>query len=234
MSASVDIEQIVRDVLARLHSGAAPQQVSPRATTNRELPQPMGAPKTRRHEARVLTAADVQSWEGIERVEVAANAVVTPSAVDLLRQRGIAVARLPRGTSTQNAGLPLVLGLAETGWSAAALVQMLRQRGASVQQLAQTGLATVVRETSAAVALGGAGGLLLTGKPAAAACLANRTPGVRAAIAENGAQPLRGVLEIGANVLALDPAGWAQFALGRLVEEFWRGLPRQAPPEFAG
>ena len=87
------------------------------------------------------------------------------------------------------------------------------------------------------IANGCAVAVLLTSEPAAAACLANRLPGVRAMTAGDAATltALNATAQaIGANLLIVDPAGKSPFAMKQWIERFCQGAPRACPPQWRG
>ncbi len=223
---AAEIDRIVREVLNRLaptDAAALTKQDNPTATT----------PGSLFIAGRVVTVNDLDGrLEGIRTVLLAPRAVVTPAARDLLRQRGVTLAsHLPTAASQSNrfALSIVVLGVAETSFEPAQLVQTLAQSQVSVERLAKTGLATVVEESADHVARSGKLAMLLTGQPLAGAALANRHRGVRAACAADVATVARAIREIGVNFLAVDPAGVSFFALRQLVREFALGGARACP-----
>ncbi len=210
------IEQLVREVLRRLDApGGAPQG----RTSERALVAQGGRRLTLT--GRVVSLADVNGrLDGVNAINLARGAVLTPAARDYLIHRGVAISRGVEAGTTQP--LPsvhaLVLGVAETNYDPSGMVSHLGKRGTIVQQLARTGLASVVRETCDAVALGGQRGLLLTAETTAAVCMANRRQGVRAALANDSAAAEQAMRSVAANVLVTDPAKAGTFQLQRMAE----------------
>jgi ribose 5-phosphate isomerase RpiB len=94
----------------------------------------------------------------------------------------------------------------------------LTKHGITVQQLARTGFASVVREMCDAVALGGQRALLFTGATPAALCLANRRRGVRAASASDASAAEAARRSIAANALVIDPTKTTAFQMQRIAE----------------
>ena len=231
----LEIDAIVRQVMAALRDGAgspATERPTPAANTSSTASRPSSNGRLELS-SRVVTLDDFSGRiDGVKEVAVATGAVVTPAARDLLREKNIRLAY--RAADGKPAGAHnLVFGQADTDFDAAALVRDLRETGAAVEQLASTGLATVVAEMSQQVARGGLLGLLLTSKPAAAACLANRRAGVRAAAARDAAETSRAITELGANLLTVDPAGKSLFELRRMTRAFLAGGERRCPSHLA-
>ena len=80
-----------------------------------------------------------------------------------------------------------------------------------IEQLARSGLASVIEELGDEVRKGGKLGLLITGAVDLALCLANRRAGVRAVRGAESECVRRAVESIGANLLVLDLAGKSLF-----------------------
>ena len=91
----------------------------------------------------------------------------------------------------------LVVGVADTPFDPAALVRMVAPLAGGIERLAKTGVATVVAEVAEAVTKEGRLGLVLSGQPHVAACLANRQRGVRAAVARDREEVAAGDGQLG-------------------------------------
>ena len=87
----------------------------------------------------------------------------------------------------------------------------------------------VVAELTDTVVKDGRLGLLLSGKPDVACCLANRRPGVRAAVARDRDEVAQAVGNLGVNLLVVDPARRSLFQLGQMVKQFLQAGPAQCP-----
>jgi len=204
----VDIEQIVRQVMRQLEdpSGRARQntQRTPAATGELHVAEP------------VLTLAALKGrLDGIGRVTASRTTVVTPAVRDLLKERGIQLTRTDE--AAKQAAAAVMLGVAETDYEPAGLVQMLRQQGINTERIAKCGLISAVDELVDSAARGGRIGVLLTRQTAAALCLANRTAGVRAVIA-NGVESVRTArTTLAANLLVTDPQGRSLHELAGII-----------------
>lgn len=221
MSDAAKIERIVQAVLDRL----APAPVAP-------APPPVsGAALTLA--SLVVTRKDVEGrLDGVQSLALAPRAVVTPSARDYLRERGVTLVRAA-GAATPAAGrVSLSLGVAETACNPAALLEALASQGVEIEQLARTGLANVVFELADQAALGGRSALLLTDDSPAALVLANRRRGVRAVAAGDPLAVGRAIASIGCNFLVVEPAGRGLFQLRQIVLAFVRGGPRACPAAY--
>jgi hypothetical protein len=221
----IEIEQVVREVLLRLATPAtssAPKAIPTK--TNNQL----------RLTKTVVTLTDLQGQlTGIQELILPPRAVITPAARDLLREQGVAITYAAKNIATSNTGLPLVLGVAETKYCPAGFVRALSQHGITPERLAQTGLAQVTLELIDAVSKGGKLGLLITDRPLAAVCLANRQRGVRAAMAGDSRSVEQALIQIGANLLIVEPHGRSIFEFVRMVRMFHAAGPRVGPAELA-
>ena len=235
---SAEIEQIVREVLARLDlradqprpSGGNSPAGIPAATTQT-------APADSLTLAERVITADLLSrrLNGVRQVMLLAGAIVTPSAKDLLRERNIGWSfGLATSTTAASAGRTLFVGVADSTFCPAALVRGLAKHGVQVQQVASAGLVPVTQELSEQVALSGSLALLLTASTAAAVCVANRRRGVRAIQAGTMEQLVAGIEAIGANLLILDPAATSYFQLQRTITRFCDPAPRNCPKHLNG
>ncbi len=214
-----EIERIVRDVLAEL-SG-----------TGRPAPHPAGGELV--VSEKVVSANTLEDRiDGVTRVVVPRGAVITPAARDLLRERQVTIATAVTHGKQAAQKVRVVVGLAETNYEAASVVNMLSSEGAVVERLPQTGLLTVVDELCERVAKGGCFGLMVTPRTAAALCLANRRGGVRAALGANAAATADASDAIAANVLVVDPKGKAMFEWNRILRAWLQSGPRECPEQL--
>jgi hypothetical protein len=181
----------------------------------------------------VISVADLAGrLEGVRVVIVPRGAIVTPAARDMLRERGVSLASRAAAVE-KKAVARLTLGVAEGGSDAAELVRGLREDGVEVEQLARSGLASVVQELADRIVRDGRLGLLLTNNPLAAVCRANRHRSVRAAIGNNAMEVGRALAAIGANLLIVEPQGRGAFALRQAARAFCRGASG-CPAEWKG
>lgn len=185
------IERIVREVLRQIaSSGPAP---------------PAPAPATLRLDEAVVSVGGLEGrLEGVERIDVARRAVVTPAARDLLRQRGVGIVRRSEWGG-KLAPAPLLFAAAQTTCKPAALLAAIERDGLSSERLAETGLASVTEEMAEEIGKGGRRGVLLTEWAPVAVCLANRRPGVRAIEARSMADWQRAAESLRPNLLVIDP-----------------------------
>jgi ribose 5-phosphate isomerase RpiB len=216
----VDVEQIVRTVLARL-------QKRERKTEN-------GA-KTLTIRGRLVTEQDLIGQLGDERVvRVQKKTVITPSAREYLADRGIAIEVLdgPRQKETKTEAPLVAVGVAATRFEPGGMLADLARKGVRLQQLARVGLVGVVGELAERVARNGERGILFTDQETAALCLANRVRGIRAAISRSHGEVQEVLNEIGANLLIVGPAKTAPHTMRQIVQ-IWCSAPvAECPSEL--
>ena len=230
MAFDVDIEEIVRQIIAQLKCGDNKTEspvVIPTLSNN------LTAASTDRLELteRLVTLATLENrLSGVRSLVLPRGAVLTPSARDQLRAQGVGVSfttSAPRSVTT------LTLGIAElasraNGFNVSDFVSALVADRIVIQRVASTGLASVVAELADHAGRGGRATLLLTDRPEAAACLANRQRGVRAVAGCDVVTLRRAIDDVAANLLAIDPAP-APAAFRRLIREYCAGWPRAVP-----
>ncbi len=160
---------------------------------------------------------------GVAQVVVGRKAVVTPAARDLLKQHNITISRSADAAAAGKA--TLAVAVSETSLDAAGLKRLIAPLAAGIEPVTKTGLTAAVAELADAVVKQGRLGLLLCGKPQAACCLANRRPGLRAAVARDRDEVAQAVGSLGVNLLVVDPARRSLFELGQMVKQFFSGRP---------
>jgi len=153
-------------------------------------------------------------------VRVEATAVITPSAREYARDNGIFIERTTAGGS-RSAGprVPFVVAHAECGGDGAARAAAIARAVPGAAQLPATGLADIVVALALHASRDGACGILLTGKPAVACVLANRSASLRAVTARDPAALAAAAAECSANMLVVDPAAFPAAALSRMATE---------------
>ena len=124
------------------------------------------------------------------------------------------------------------MGVAETKFEPSGIVTQLKRDGIQVEQVARVGLTGVVDDLAERVAKGGDRGLLFTSRPAAAACLANRSRGVRAATARDADEVRQIVKELNANLLVMNPAVRATHAVLQSVRAWYTATSVALTPEL--
>jgi hypothetical protein len=241
----LDIERVVREVLAELNRAPAtaatnlrsvPGLSSSEASTVGQANR--GTLDTSRNSDLVLSTRLVTMEEindrlhGIRRVVVAPQAVVTPAVRDALRQRNIALARALPANNASAAPLRLVVVAARTKFDPEPLENTLKSEGIEAQCHKTDCLLAATDQLAGELAKGDALGLLLTPHTAAALCLANRLAGVRAVLGSNANSAEADIRAVGANLLVADPQSVSLFKLARMVGDYYRGGIRPCPEVF--
>ncbi len=229
------IRRLVAEVIARITTPAAsPAAAAPTVAPTSTYGQPQvsgGVALT----DKVVTLASLERLPaGTARVVVAATAVITPSAREHASDAGIEIVRggAP-AAAKQPASRPFVVAHADCGSDAAGRCATIARSVPGAQQLPATGLADVVVAIATHASRDGARGLLLSGRPAAAVVLANRSPGLRAVTARDAAGLLAAATECSANLVVVDPKAFSAASLDRVCGEFARRDLGPAPAELA-
>jgi len=181
----------------------------------------------------VVTLAMVERLPaGTRRLVVDAAAVVTPSARDHARDLGIAIDRAGDAASRRFQA-PFFVAHAECGVDGTARAAAIARGVAGASQLPATGLADVVASLATHASHDAARGVLLTGKPALATTLANRSASLRAVTARDPVALAAAAAECNANLLVVDPANFPQAAFARLAQQLATRPAGQTPPLLA-
>lgn len=167
---------------------------------------------------------------GIRRLAVPMRAVITPSARDRARERGIAIVRdaSPAAGSRPAAAIPFLVACAECRRDA-------EDRGAAIvravpgsRRLPHTDLIGAVAALAGEASRDGARGVLLTSRPALGVVVANRSPSLRAVTGRDAAALVAAAADCAANLLVIDPLAFTG-GLDRACIEF-AGRPGGAVP----
>jgi len=183
---------------------------------------------------RVITLAHMERVPaGVNRVTVQAAAVITPSARDRARQAGIALVRDPGETSAPPADRPFVIAQAACRGDASARAAAISRAIPRAERIPASGLADVVGALANHASKDGARGVLLTGRPAVAMILANRSASLRAVTARDAAGLTAAAGDAAANLLVVDPEAFPAGALERVCGDFHRTPSPSVPAELA-
>ena len=231
--AAIDVERVVREVLAelrRLPQAGAASAAPSSATVAKPPAEPATAPGELTVTCRVVTMAELDGrLAGIRRVVAPPQAIVTPAVRDELDRRGIAMGFAPSPVAAGSVLPRLVLVAHGSEADPAPLAALLGKEGIAVEPQK---LECVIRATdllAEEVRRPATLGLLLTRHTAAALCLANRHAGVRAVA---GCDLRSAAQAVGANLLVIDPAAMSLFQLKQMAGEFCRGGCRPCPDVF--
>jgi ribose 5-phosphate isomerase RpiB len=162
---------------------------------------------------RVLTAEDVRvRLNGHREVVLSRKTIVTPLALDDLRAKGV---RITRGDEpkVEAVGSKSAWGYAQDrpNGVAQSAVQALKREGLELRELSASASAEPCRWAQAlaeCVVRGECrGGIVFCDDPGLVCCVGNKLPGLRAAAVVTVSQAARAVLNIGANLVAVEAAG---------------------------
>lgn len=204
---AAQIDEIVREVVRRLSTTELRTPVASAGSNN--LPQgnvtPTDAASTPAELFMPDSVVTLQSLEGrligIRTVRVGRRAVVTPAVFDLLRTRSISIVR---DDSNRSATAPLLVVAEECSWT------MEWHRGltvglANVQWFIENDLQQMVRRVTSHVIRQSGLAIAITTEPYVINCGANRTAGVRSAIACQATCLEQALKSLAINTLVLDP-----------------------------
>lgn len=208
------IDEIVRRVMEHLHAAPASTRVAgspvspsnPSASHGVTLSQP------------VITE-DILSERvnGSKQVVISAKAILTPSARDFVRSRGIEIVRDANKAKRVSAGRWQVLAVAAA--SASAVVEQIRTAGANCEQKLCGSTQEAATQAVSAICRGEADGVIvLTPEPEMAACLANRNERIRAASVSDVNQAARVRDQVKANVYTINPGDQTAFGMRGIVK----------------
>lgn len=245
----IDIDRIVREVIAKMTPSANGGASAP-APTNKGGQAGCATPASnksgqaghgnRAAEAELVIASRVVTLDlvgsrlnGVRRLVVPPQAVLTPAVRDVVREKNISVVFATSAPSQATGATRLALVTAFSSTDPKPLVEAVRGEGIEVEATTSNCLITTT-DTLADQLRGSATlGLVLTSQVAAALCLANRLSDVRAITADSAPAVARSATAVGANLLVVDPHGKSLFQLKQMVMEFCRLGPRACPEALA-
>ncbi len=228
------VAEVVRRIQAAHAMQATPATPARPASVAASAPAATLAPAAISIPDRVVTLAHLERLPaGIREVVVDAKAVITPSARDHANDAGIT---LVRGGTTATAAAParpfIVAQAACRGDVSARTAAIVRTLPGS-QQLPASGLADVIAAFAGHASRDAARGVLLTGRPAVAVILANRSASLRAVTARDAATLVAAAADTAANLLVVDPSQFTGGSLERLCADFHRAASGPLPAELA-
>jgi hypothetical protein len=222
------VERLVAEVLRRLAAEARPAAASPAPA-----PSPAAVGGTATLADRVVTLAALERLPaGTRHVAIEARAVVTPSARDYARDAGIAVERRSAAAAASAVPRPFHIATAACAAGPAAMAAAIARAVPSAQRLAASGLADVIAAVATHAARDAARAVLLTGRPALALVLANRSPSLRAVAGRDAAALAAAAADCQANLLVIDPTRFSG-GLERACADFAARPAGTVPAELA-
>jgi hypothetical protein len=183
--------------------------------------------------ARVVTLASLpEKFNGVRKLVVSPCAILTPSVRDELQLRGVTVEHRKTAPACAPAGrVRLVVAASGTTLDPIALASVLEGQTAAAQTHRFDCLIAATDKLAAELATAGTLVVLVTPHTAAALCLANRLPGVRAVLGVEAEAVGADADAVGANLLVLSPAA-GFFRLKQMAGRFLEGGPRACPSVF--
>ena len=229
------VQALVAEVVRRILAAQAPTAATKPAAPS---PQPAAAASETAMSIpdRVITLAHLERLPAaVREVVVDAKAVITPSAREHAKDAGISLVRGQPGgtTAVAVAARPFVIAQAACRGDASARTAAIARAVPSAQQLPASGLADVVAAIAAHASKDAARGVLLTGRPAVAVVLANRSASLRAVTARDAASLAAAAADTAANLLVVDPGQFTGGSLERICADFHRTASGPLPAELA-
>jgi hypothetical protein len=222
------VDQIVSEVLARL--GGTPPAGAAADRSSAPAAAATSSNSTLVLEDPVVTGEVLEDrLNGHAQVTFGRRTVLTPSARDVLRDRGIEWSR-SAGNAPAAACAAVGPWLAIVSHTTPAVERLVGEMGdGSAWRSELTGtVEEASRRATSAICRGEATGVLVVSdRPESAACLANRNAQVRAAVVRDAAEVASAARTIGANVLCVAPHGRSSFELRNILRAFIaNGSPR--------
>jgi hypothetical protein len=168
----------------------------------------------------VTQALLAESVNGVKTVRIGTKAIVTPSARDYLRQKGIEVIR-ESAAAPARTGRRVQIIVATAHPHVSAAVEALEQSGIGCEKRLSGLPAEAATQAISAVCRGEAEKVVIfTAEPELVACLANRNAQIRAAAVADAAAVRRMQTALKPNVLAIDPSPRGVHELKTLLKAF--------------
>ena len=218
---SGDIARLVTEVLRRVRVEADERQ-----TENSRIPP---AAVTTVSDRVIAAETIVKLAPGTKVVHVARKAVITPSARDLARDRGIELVHTKHHTR-QPLGSHLFLAQAECTADVSTYVSTIRRAVSTSQQLPSTGLATTLESLAEHAGRDAGRCILLTENTAVACVAANRFPAVRAILGSDIATVSDSIARCDANLVILNPRQFSAASMGQIAKNLTTQTGK--PPEI--
>ncbi len=221
-----EFEWIVAEVLRRLKQRAdAPAAAETPAAPRTNNVVASGDLVIDDHVVSLETVAD--RLRGKQRMLVGSRAVVTPAVRDELRKRGVRLERSEEAASPARRSAKVTVMVGTSGAAARELASAAAELGC--HRLTSQDPRTAVGQLITQLSHPEASAIWLSDQPLLAACLANRAPQIRAAVAGDVSQVQQARVSIGANLLIVDPQQVTVFQWKQIVAEFGRAVSRNCP-----
>jgi hypothetical protein len=230
------IQALVAEVVRRIQAAHAIQPTPAAPARGPSVAAPVLVPVTAAFSIpdRVVTLAHLERLPaGIREVVVDAKAVITPSAREHANDAGITLLRGTAAALPAAPARPFVVAQAACRGDVSARTAAIVRAVPGSQQLPASGLADVIAALAGHASKDAARGVLLTGRPAVAVVLANRSASLRAVTARDAATLVAAAADTAANLLIVDPAQFTGGSLERLCADFHRAASGPLPAELA-
>jgi hypothetical protein len=221
----IDIERVVREVLARLEAEGGAQ--SPASDAARSTVPRLGSTDPGSQEGalvlsgRVVTMADVEGrLEGVEKLVVAPQAVLTPSVRDELYRRSVKLVYGRLQAPEKPVNVRLVIAVLGSQFEPGSLVADLQDKTVSVELRRHDCLVAATDEAASEVVKPDTLSVVVSSDPAMALCLANRHRSVRAVWGVDPGRLAIDLESVGANMLVVDPQSVGPFPMKQMVTRF--------------
>ena len=245
---SIDIDKLVREVLAKL--GIAPESGAETAETVRpgdlsaSSSPAAGAPGAGTPSqaasspsngelvvlSQVVTMSEVEGrLEGVRRLVVPPQAVVTPSVRDEIHRKRIALVYDQAVPAPGAGGVRLVMMILGSRFDPAPLIRALNGEGIEIETHRTDCLVAATDRLAGELPKPSTLGLVVSAYPAVALCLANRHEGVRAMLGIDAGTVDAEAATVGANVLVVNSRTTSLFPMKQMISRFCRGEPRGCP-----
>lgn len=235
---SMDIEKVVRQVLAEL--GLAPESSGEafRGTDASSSAADTAADRAGRGEtggelvvlSQVVTMAELEGrLEGVRRLVVPPQAVITPLVRDELHRKRVALVFDEPVPAVSAGGVRLAMMVLGARFDPAPLMRALEREGIEIRVHRTDCLVDATDRLAAEVSRPSTLGLVVSTCPAIAVCLANRHQGVRAVRGTDASRAVADVASVGANLLVVDPGTTSFLQIKQMVSRFCRQGPRECP-----
>ena len=223
---SDDIAHLVTEVLKRIHAGTKPQ-----LSTDSHLSTGMQSTPSATLPDRVIAAKTIVNLaRGTKVAYIVNKAVITPSARDIARDRGIELVTA-QTTPQQPSHRPLILAQADCTGSVSDVAGAICQAVSASQQLPSAGLVTTLESLADHAGRDAARCILLSENTVVACVAANRFPAIRAVTATESTTLKTSSVACAANVLILSPRDFSVSSLVQIAKAFVL-YPTENPPQI--
>ncbi len=227
-----DIAHLVTEVLRRIRTETKPQvSTHGQASTGRQvLIEKQNTPTATLADQVIAAKTIVNLAPGTKVAYIVDKAVITPSARDIARDRGIELVTT-QAKPQQFSHRQLILAQADCTRNVSDATGAVRRAVPASQQLPSAGLATTLEALADHTGRDAARCILLSENTAVACIAANRFPAIRAVTATDSTTLKTSSAACAANVLVLDPRDFSVGSLAQIAKSFARH-PTQNPPQI--